>query len=124
MLKFVSLVIAPLLNKGGHEEPQQTTEMTNEAVAPAADIKTLKGEYPVDVAHSFVSYSINHWMGKAHGSMPIDTGLIIMTGDPKAKVVGHHKGFGFQHASEVFATGREAAKEPRIFIAICRSVLM
>src|SRR4029079_5451440 len=53
---IVSLVIAPLLIKPGHEVPQQTTEMTNEAVAPAADIKTLKGEYPVDVAHSFVSY--------------------------------------------------------------------
>jgi len=41
----------------------------------------------VDAAHSFVAYSISHWMGKAHGSMPIDTGLIVMTGDPKTSSV-------------------------------------
>jgi K(+)-stimulated pyrophosphate-energized sodium pump len=85
---IVSLVIAPLLNKGGETQmPKDEMGVVNEDVAPVADIKSLKGDYPVDVAHSFVSYSINHWMGKAHGSMPIDTGLITMTGDPKTSSV-------------------------------------
>src|SRR5205814_6462847 len=43
---IVSLVIAPLLNKGGESQTmQEGTEVSNEAVAPAADIKTLKGDY-------------------------------------------------------------------------------
>jgi len=85
---IVSLVIAPLLNKGGNTaKTDEASIVTTEAAMPNADIKTLKGEYPVDAGHSFVSYSINHWMGKAHGSMPVDTGMIIMTGDPKTSSV-------------------------------------
>src|SRR6185436_14562794 len=44
---IVSLVIAPLLNKGGEtQKSTEGTEVLNEAEAPAADIATLKGDYP------------------------------------------------------------------------------
>ncbi|MEO8086185.1 MAG: sodium-translocating pyrophosphatase [Bacteroidota bacterium] len=85
---IVSLVIAPLLNKGGNtNKTEDASIVTSEAAMPNADIKTLSGQYPVDAGHSFVSYSINHWMGKAHGAMPVDTGMIMMTGDPKTSSV-------------------------------------
>lgn len=84
---IVSLVIAPLLNKGGESVKTEETGVVNEAAVPNADITTLKGEYPVDAGHTFVSYTINHWMGKAHGSMPVDSGMIVLTGDLKTSSV-------------------------------------
>ncbi len=77
---IVSLVIAPMLPKG-NTGTIETTKATTEVSAASADITTLKGQYPVDAGHSFVDYSITHWMGRARGGMPVDTGMINMTGD-------------------------------------------
>jgi polyisoprenoid-binding protein YceI len=86
---IVALVIAPLLVKEGMHghAAEEETAAVNESQAPAADIKTLQGQFPVDAGHSFVSYTINHWMGRARGTMPVDTGMISMTGDPKTSSV-------------------------------------
>ncbi len=67
---LVGLVIAPIL--GGHgseeahaEEPAAKTEM----VAPAADITTIpEGEWYVDSSHTYVDFSIRHFLAQSKGS--------------------------------------------------------
>ena len=83
---IVSLVIAPLLVKPGMKQANSSeagmTTAVTEAKPATADIKTLNGTYPVDATHSFVEFSIRHWMARARGNMQVDSGVITMTGNP------------------------------------------
>jgi polyisoprenoid-binding protein YceI len=82
---IVSLVIAPLLHTSSQANEPYDSQKT--LVLPVKDLSTLRGNYPLDVNHSFVDFSIRHFVSSAHGSMQIDTGLIVMTGDPKTSTV-------------------------------------
>ena len=75
---IVSLVIAPLLHKA--VEVTKSTETPTAMVSQ--DIKSLNGQYPVDPMHSFVEFSITHWLSHARGTMQVDSGMITMTGNP------------------------------------------
>jgi len=77
---IVSLVIAPLLHKA--VEAKKTTETPTTTAMVSQDIKSLNGQYPVDAIHSFVGFSISHWLSHARGTMQVDTGMITMTGNP------------------------------------------
>ncbi len=80
---IVSLVIAPLLHKPVANTTEGTTVESIQSMTPqSADLKTLNGAYPVDRGHSFVQFSIRHWMGNARGTMQVDSGNINITGDP------------------------------------------
>jgi K(+)-stimulated pyrophosphate-energized sodium pump len=79
---IVSLVIAPLLKS--HPTAETTAPvvpMTTEANVPKADIKTLNGDFPVDIYHSFVNFSIRHFMARALGSMSVDSGMVHLAND-------------------------------------------
>jgi len=80
---IVSLVIAPILPQhgmfaSGNAAPTEAAVPTK---AVPMNLNTLKGDYVVDASHSFVEFSLRHNIGRARGSMAVDTGLIRMTGD-------------------------------------------
>jgi polyisoprenoid-binding protein YceI len=81
---IVSLVIAPLLktpevNKGANEAGMASSGMS--ATTPSADLKNLNGDYVIDVYHSFIDFSVRHFISSAHGTLSADTGIVHMTGN-------------------------------------------
>ena len=84
---IVSLVIAPLLYKANESKILSAKAITEKMhtvhlKAISADIKTVNGLFPVDNSHSFVEFTIKHWMARARGTMMVDSGSVNMTGDP------------------------------------------
>jgi K(+)-stimulated pyrophosphate-energized sodium pump len=80
---IVSLVIAPLLHKPGHTKAEdiKTSMLETSAANMSGTLEALNGDYPVDAGHSVINFSIKHWLGRARGTMQIDSGMIKMTGD-------------------------------------------
>jgi polyisoprenoid-binding protein YceI len=84
---IVSLVIAPLLMSHANNAATKATVETQaattaETMGAAANLSAMKGNFTVDAGHSFVDFSIKHWMSRARGNMGVDTGRIVLTGDP------------------------------------------
>lgn len=89
LMSIVSLVIAPHialkpLVKEANGKP------TSVEISTYADIKTLNGVYAVDINHSFVEFSIGHFLTNAKGTMGLDTGYannLNMTGSPGTSTI-------------------------------------
>ena len=41
----------------------------------------VNGQFVIDPSHSFVNFSIKHWMSRARGTMGVDSGSISMPGN-------------------------------------------
>jgi K(+)-stimulated pyrophosphate-energized sodium pump len=111
LMSIVSLVIAPYIAVTGGGSKKITEEKlvcningqeytctskamcdsimaANSGMAAPQDLKTLNGNYIVDVAHSYVDFSLNHNLSKSKGSIAIDTGVIsINPADLKASKI-------------------------------------
>lgn len=83
LMSVVALVIAPLISL--KDEPTTVaapaTEEVVASVSTSQDIKTLNGTYVFDASHSFVDFKIGHLLSTAKGSIMVDTGSVVMTGD-------------------------------------------
>jgi K(+)-stimulated pyrophosphate-energized sodium pump len=81
LMSIVSLVIAPLISDHtvGETAPAKATIET--VIVPSPELNTLKGVYIVDNAHSFIEFSVRHFLSSAKGGMKLDTGSISITED-------------------------------------------
>lgn len=82
---IVALVIAPLLHSPATENKTEASLLPAVSINEGsnASLETLTGNYAFDAGHSFVNFSIKHWMSQSKGSMLVDSGYINMTGDLK-----------------------------------------
>lgn len=81
LMSIVSLVIAPhiALKKVGETAQHQDSA---EVISNSQDLKTLSGHYMVDESHSFVDFSVAHFMvSSARGSIQIDSAAINIVDD-------------------------------------------
>lgn len=90
LMSIVSLVIAPhIAMKHGNETKNKDVNATV-GLMNYADVKTLTGTYLMDNSHSFVEFSLNHFLSKAQGSIALDTAYtnsLNMTGDVSSSSV-------------------------------------
>jgi len=85
---IVALVIAPLLShSGGEEAVAKPAEPQTEMHASTPALGTHTGTYAIDASHSFVDFSIKHWMSRARGTMEVDSGTIRLGGDAASSSV-------------------------------------
>ncbi len=78
LMSVVALVIAPLIALDKVEMASAGT--ANEITAPVSqDLVAIAGEYNVDTYHSFVDFSVRHFLSKAKGSFAIESGTINIT---------------------------------------------
>jgi K(+)-stimulated pyrophosphate-energized sodium pump len=87
---IVSLVIAPLLVKPGMNTEAPEVPAATSAASAAASLESLNGNYHIDAGHSFIGFTIRHWLSHARGSMNVDSGMIVMTGDPTTSSIRIH----------------------------------
>jgi polyisoprenoid-binding protein YceI len=84
---LVGLTIAPLISVNHVPTMDTTREVLSGTVEPMtyANIKTLSGTYVMDESHSWVEFSLAHFLSKAKGSIGLDTvyeNKLNFTGDP------------------------------------------
>ncbi len=91
LMSVVALVIAPLISLKPTTTSAEATmapTTTVVVVAPESqDIKSLNGTYIFDNAHSFVEFKINHLLSSAAGTILLDSGSVVMTGDPSTSAI-------------------------------------
>ncbi|MCZ2277254.1 MAG: sodium-translocating pyrophosphatase [Bacteroidia bacterium] len=81
LMSIVALVMAPLIALTPEESPKEAQAII-EAVSTGDDISTLPSDsYDLDLAHSFVQFSIRHWAGSVRGSFDIIGGRFIKADD-------------------------------------------
>jgi K(+)-stimulated pyrophosphate-energized sodium pump len=90
LMSIVSLVIAPYIAVKAVKEVVNTN--STEVIAPTAPttFASLVGEtgtFTIDESHSFVNFSIRHLLSQSKGSLPIDTGSLVLTGDLKTSTL-------------------------------------
>jgi K(+)-stimulated pyrophosphate-energized sodium pump len=80
---LVGLTIAPLIAINSHSCPEVNSCETQQAakVKTAHDITSLNGTYIMDASHAFVGIELRHFLSRVQGSLKVDTGVVIMTGD-------------------------------------------
>jgi K(+)-stimulated pyrophosphate-energized sodium pump len=90
LMSIVSLIIAPhIAHIGSGERAIEQAENVAKAAAPITsanetpdlDINTMKGMIVLDAAHSWMQFSISHFLTTANGSLAIDTGYVNITDD-------------------------------------------
>src|SRR5678809_390574 len=65
---IVALVIAPLLSQPASESAEaKPAEQKSEMTAATPALGNVTGTYTVDASHSFVDFTIKHWMSRARG---------------------------------------------------------
>ena len=87
LMSIVSLVIAPHIATVGVDkkenattEKTSTTEMAN---YPEMDFAAMKGMLVADVAHSWMTFNIDHFLTTASGSFSIDTCAFTIGDNPE-----------------------------------------
>jgi K(+)-stimulated pyrophosphate-energized sodium pump len=91
LMSIVSLVIAPYiaLNSTKSEAAANASVVattTNSTDVKGASLEGETGTFTIDDAHSFVNFSIRHLLSQSKGSIPVDTGSLVLTGDLKTSV--------------------------------------
>jgi K(+)-stimulated pyrophosphate-energized sodium pump len=88
LMSIVSLIIAPhIASIGTHDAfstQAPTTSEKNSVAAtsnttPEMDVNSMKGLIALDVSHSWVQFSVSHFLTSATGTLAIDTGFINIT---------------------------------------------
>jgi len=79
LMSIVSLVIAPYIAVIPIAEMAGVEGTKIETVQ--GDLSTIKGSFIIDDSHSFVEFSLKHWLSSVKGTVGIDTGVVKITED-------------------------------------------
>jgi len=88
LMSIVSLVIAPHIAVQSIENDANYDKKIDKVVASVSqDLSPVKGTFIFSKSHTWVGFTLKHFLSTARGTISVDTGSINLTGDLKSSTI-------------------------------------